>query len=107
MEHKSGHDRDELQNELTRKLSKLLRIEREYQMSQESLSERILCSRASISRMESGRNIRSEFLIAALTELDLAEHFIALIDSLLAEPPAKRARDERQRRVDAIMAPYQ
>lgn len=106
MESKLGHDRDESQNELTRKLAELLRIERKYHMSQEALSDRIICSRASISRMESGGNVRSDILIASLVELELAEHFIVLIDSLLAEPPEKRARDERQRRFDAIMAPY-
>ncbi|WP_339879661.1 helix-turn-helix transcriptional regulator [Pseudidiomarina gelatinasegens] len=94
------------QDELAIKMARLIRLEREYQMSQEALSERLFCSRASISRLETGHSVRSDYLLAAFAELGLARHFIELIDRLLAAPPAKRARDERQRKLDDLMAPY-
>ncbi|WP_404408445.1 hypothetical protein LG272_10640 [Pseudidiomarina marina] len=96
----------ELQDEVVRKLAKFIRTEREYRMSQIAFSERLYCGRATISRMEGGHSVRSEYLIAALVELGLAPKFIEILDAALAEPPSKREKDERQRRFDAIMAPY-
>ena len=92
--------------ELTRKLAKLIRIEREYQISQTDLADALFCSRATVSRLESGFSVRSEYVYAALVELGLAEHFLKLLNTLLSEPPGKREADEKHRRFMAIMAPY-
>lgn len=92
--------------ELTRKLAKLIRIEREYQTSQSNLADMLFCSRATVSRMESGFSVRSEYVLTALVELELAPQFLTLIDRLLAEPPGKREADEKNRRFKAIMGAY-
>lgn len=103
---KSELTKTEQLEELTRKLAKLIRIEREYQTSQTDLADALFCSRATVSRMESGFSVRSEYVLAALVELELAPKFLTLIDSLLAEPPGKREAEEKHRRFMAIMAPY-
>lgn len=103
---KSEPTKIEQNEELTRKLAKLIRIEREYQFSQSSLADALFCSRATVSRLESGFSVRSEYVLAALVELGLAGYFLSLLDDLLSEPPAKREADEKHRRFMAILEPY-